>query len=254
MVVLLWSLGAWAACPSDNARLEPELDRLEAAPPGFLDAYSALRAELHCLGEPATPEVAAKWHRLRALAAFTRADDDAVLAAFRAAQAAQPGYVLPLAVAPEGHPLRGLYGRAAASDPAELVPVDLPRRSHLIVDGSGGAAVPVDRDALVQQVRGDTVFWTRTLPAGTPLPELVVPERRGGWAWWAGSGAAAVASAGLWAGALSHRAAVDRATEPLARSELDAVERHQKAGNALGYAAQPVTVAAVALAVVAVTW
>jgi hypothetical protein len=78
-----------------------------------------------CLSEPMTPEVAASYHRLMALTAFVRGDDDDCKLELHASFRLEDSYVFPTQVAPEGHPLLLFYEEAktlSSGEPETLYP------------------------------------------------------------------------------------------------------------------------------------
>lgn len=245
---------AHADCPASVAELEDRATRLQAPGDDFLEAYTALLADLSCLDRPATPELAGRVHRLRAIAAFVQADPEAAIAAYRGAQAADPGKGLSTEIFGPGHTLREFFEQAAARGPGATESIVAPRRTELWIDGRHGTTRPLERDALVQQLHDDTVLWTAMVDAGDPLPELVIPPRPGGGALAATTVGVAATTAGLWTGALLSRRAVARTEGPVEGEALSRVQQQQRVGNTLGYAAQAGTVLTLGLGVAVVVW
>ncbi len=129
----------------------------------------ALRS-LSCLGAKLTPRDAAAFHRMMALAAFTTGDRDQVLAEFHAARRLEPGYEIPEAVAPVGHPLVQLYDLAVDAAEGTLEPPLPPLSGYVMVDGVRGAPRPNGISTVIQVYDGEVLQETRLLMAGERMP------------------------------------------------------------------------------------
>jgi len=146
---------------------------------GLVAARDLAASHLECVQEPVTPEVAAAFHRLMAIVAFTEQDLDAVLAEFHAARRLQPGYQIPEEVAPQGHPLIRLYEDSVSAAEGDLSPVNPPVGGWVSVDGVRGAPVPTGISTIVQAFESDqtlveTVWYLpgEELPSWGPDPAL----------------------------------------------------------------------------------
>ena len=152
---------------------------------GLTQARDAALAVIPCLGERLPLAVAADFHRLMALAAFTSGDEQLVLAEFHAARRLVPGYQVPESVAPPGHPLLQLYDWSDDADEGRQDPTVGPPGGHVVVDGVRGAARPRGISNIVQVYdAGERLIETRYLapgeetPAWGPLPEELASARR----------------------------------------------------------------------------
>lgn len=220
----------------------------------LLAALDAAAAALACLPTPVDPRDAAAYHRLLAIAAFTRHDFSTALSEFHAARRLEPGYAIPESVAPAGHPLVGLYDASLRSDEGELEPVQAVGGGMILVDGVRGAPRPTGVSVILQRfdAAGNPEASTLLRP-GEPLPAWAVPpkalSRKGlHTGLIAGTGAAAVASAVLYGLALGAHDQFWDLDDPAADSELPGL---QAQANTLTYAS--IGSGAVALGLGAVT-
>lgn len=220
LTLLLWALrpAQAADCP------EPQhLDDFEASAragerafagmdlPGLSRARLAALEALPCLVDRVNPPVAADFHRMMAMAAFTQGDEQQVRAEFHAARRLDPGYAIPAQVAPAGHPLTVLYD-SAVDDPLlsrALEPVIPPLGGSAAVDGAESGLRAVGLSAIVQTFDAQgalqqTIFLMPgdPTPAFGPLPLEAAQRRRRRISLGIGAGAAAVAGVGLYAGGL----------------------------------------------------
>lgn len=138
---------------------------------GLNEAGEAAQAAVPCLTEPIPVKVAADFHRLRALRAFTANDSSLVLAEFHAARRLMPGYVVPESVAPPGHPLQQLYEFSTGADEGELEIAVPPMGGRVFVDGVASAPRPRATSSVVQVYREDGSFLeSRFLAPGEATP------------------------------------------------------------------------------------
>ena len=142
--------------------------------PALTLARNEALATIPCLGERVSVEVAADFHRMMGMAAFTAGDESLVLAEFRAARRLKPGYEIPSEVAPSRHPLVKLYNQAADSADAELEleAVIPPLDGTVAVDGTQGALRVRGLSAIVQTFDAQsTLTATEYLLPGDPTPQ-----------------------------------------------------------------------------------
>ena len=138
---------------------------------GFKFSASAVSTRLACMGEPLVPDVLARVYLVEALRAFLAKDDPRLAAALAAMASSNPGYQIPLALVPDGHPLR------AAMKPASLLlrdpittPLAAPDVGWIEVDGAHRAEAPTNRDVILQRYGGDgQITETMYVRAGESL-------------------------------------------------------------------------------------
>lgn len=227
--------------------------------PALTRAREMALGTIPCLAEPVTPVVAAEFHRMMAMAAFTAGDEALVLAEFHAARRLDPGYSIPLEVAPPGHPLVVLYERAStrASDPGELESVIPPIGGAVVVDGTVQGLRPRGLSAVVQVFREDGML-TRTeyLLPGDPTPrygpvplELAQQRKR------RRDLLIATAATGLVAGGLYARAVIGEQQFNDPTGDLRKPRQTQATNNAYFWGAVGVSTVTVGLGVfTTVTW
>ncbi len=104
-----------------------------------------------CLDQHVSPDAAAQLHLVTALDAWTRRDEEQVHAALRALLALQPTFEPGIVVAPEGGGMAAAFERARVAGPGRE---QAAQGLLVVVDGRQGAALPLERAALVQ--------WTAT--------------------------------------------------------------------------------------------
>lgn len=213
---------------------------------------------LTCLADPVGTKDAAAFHRMIALAAFTRHDLANARAEFHAARRLEPGYVIPESVAPQGHPLTALYDESATADEGELQAVQATGGGWIVVDGVRGSPRPTGVSVILQ--RFDALGKLEAsvyLPAKAVLPTWATPPkavtRKGTHTGFiAGTAAAAVAGGVTYGIALSTKAQFMNLEDPVEDSELPGL---QSRANTLTYASIGVGVVALALGTVTiVTW
>jgi hypothetical protein len=209
-------LATFSAATRDGERAFAEMDL-----PGLTTAREAALAVVPCLQAPIPVGVAADFHRLMALSAFTRGDEAQVLAEFHAARRLVPGYEVPEDVAPPGHPLMDLYAASRDADEGELQAAVPPEGGHVVVDGVRGALRPQGSSSLVQAFEPEDA-WLETrfvdagdpTPAWGPLPEELAADRRRHTLFGSLTGASALTAAGLYTFALIARSDFDNPDTP----------------------------------------
>jgi hypothetical protein len=128
--------------------------KMDAA--GLLAARDRVLVRLGCVTEPLSGSAIGGVHRIVATAASLEHQDTRIAPALAGMLAADPGYQLPAALYPEGHPIRGLLSHAGIllRDPGER-PLLTPPSGWLEVDGQHADAAPLARPAVIQQIDGD---------------------------------------------------------------------------------------------------
>lgn len=187
MIASLFFLATAAAAPAncplpatpadiESATRAGERAFAELDLPALRRAHAEALALVPCLDAPVPVSLAADFHRLMALWAFTNGDEDLVLAEFHAARRLVPGYALPEEVAPAGHPLQELYARSNSASEGTLQPTLPPVGGAVWVDGLRGAPRP-DGISVLVQVEGPEGTLLRSFPlaAGDPLPAFGPP-------------------------------------------------------------------------------
>ncbi len=172
---------------------------------GLVAARDQAAHHLVCVQEPVTPTVAAAFHRLIAMVAFTEQDRERVLGEFHAARRLEPIYQIPEEVAPAGHPLIKLYEESLTlSEVGALQPINPPLNGWVTVDGVRGAPVPSGISTILQAFESDLTLvetvWARPgepPPSWGPDPALLEPSKLGPLLFWGGTGASLVASASM---------------------------------------------------------
>ncbi|MBW2257090.1 MAG: hypothetical protein JRI25_21195 [Deltaproteobacteria bacterium] len=145
------------------------------------ETVAEARESLGCLGEPLTVDGAAAYHRAEALSAFFAGDAHLAGAHFTAARALLPGWQLPSAMAPPGHPLREVFdGVEPGTGTLPLILGGVV--AWYQVDGLRREEVPAERPYVLQRFGSDGAVLDTRLTAGEPpTPEplpVVLPEPR----------------------------------------------------------------------------
>jgi hypothetical protein len=179
MILLMSGLALAADCP------EPATDgqvasELQAAllsfavmdDEAFVAAADRAFGLVDCLGERATPQLAASLHRVHGVRALYDGDAEAARASLAAALGIEPDHALSATLAPEGGKLAVLYTEAAG--------VDVGRVPHgldgyeVVVDGRASDTVP--EGPYLVQVGGEVPSFTAWLAGGMPsLPDGLEP-------------------------------------------------------------------------------
>jgi hypothetical protein len=180
MLALLGSVAA--ACQAlTAASLE---DRVEAAEeaillldiPAFVGVSDELRGNVACVEDPLPADLVARLHRIEGFRRWGDRDPDAARA-FAAARAADPDWVVPVELAPEGSPLRRDIFAIEPDSRGRRVPA--PAEGVLWVDGRPSRERPQDRPAVVQLVDGSFARWTVYREPDEPLPTYELAPRGG---------------------------------------------------------------------------
>ena len=209
-MLLLVSLAA-AACSIARTveELRGALGEVESAWGRDMGAFESgmegVRGILPCVSAALDPQTAGAVHRAEGLAAFSVRDMESARRSFAAARSADPDYEIPVALAPEGNPLRAEWGAMVVSVAGESVGgVD---GLSTVVDGQQSATRAVDRPAVVQYVDPSGRAQLTSLVAGdaiVPLPGIdsvavaTGPTRSARpipWGWMAASVATGIAGA-----------------------------------------------------------
>ncbi len=184
LALLLAPSAASAACPADLGELARQVDQaLEAYATMdtdlFFSAQRSAREAVGCLEELAEPAQVAPFHGVEGLAAFLMEDDEATVASFRSALAADPSWSLPESVAPPGSLLEEPLQRAAELGTGPTHPLLGSSGFHLVVDGEPDADRPAERPYVLQVVTEDwDVLWSGPLAAHDDLPAAALNPQR----------------------------------------------------------------------------
>lgn len=178
----------------------------------FLTETEDLTLTVACLREPIDASFAAHVHRVVGMRAFIGRQGEDVTGAFSAARAADPTYVWPETILPEGHGLRDQLREAPTLDAVR--PLPRPRAGVLRFDGVEGLERPTDRPTVMQVLDADgevvATGWLHPTDALLPydarrpvLPPLPTGPRRVRSSLLVAAVTGTVASAGLygWAAA-----------------------------------------------------
>jgi hypothetical protein len=169
----------------DQVLADAEEAYRELDEPGFLDSVDTAFIRTPCLDRAASPELAARLHRLVAVRRWGEAPELAVRSLHAAARAA-PDLGVEGLVGPS-HPL----ARSWDPTPARTERIPTPMRGELHLDGQVSKRRPVDAPVLAQLVEGDTVRFTALLAPNAPLPDYdAIPAARAPLRWTAAGTAA----------------------------------------------------------------
>ena len=124
--------------------------------------WSAQRA-VPCLGEPIQPGQAAAYYRMEALGNFIEQQHAQTVAFFKSMLKVAPHYLLPEAMAPDGHPLRVNFEVAQGTVAPEGKPVSRAGDGVIRVDGRVATQFPQDRPYLFQHVSDAGQVLTSTV-------------------------------------------------------------------------------------------
>jgi len=124
--------------------------------------WSAQRA-VPCLGEPIQAGQAAAYYRMEALGNFVEQQHAQTVGFFKSMLKVAPHYLLPEAMAPDGHPLRVNFEVAQGTVPVEGKPVSRAGDGVIRVDGRVATEFPQDRPYLFQHVSDAGIVLTSTV-------------------------------------------------------------------------------------------
>ena len=183
-----------------NAALAARVDVAESAwkaldLPGFRTETDVVLASVPCLTEPATPQLAARVHRLQGMRGFVQEDFARSEAAFAAARRTAPALGLPDDFAPARHPMRTHH----SAQPVDLVDdVPLPPGTW-VVDGRGSKVRATRVPTLVQRLEDAQVVRTQyAWPEEAILDDRApAPERGGAGRWLALTGGVFAVAGGV---------------------------------------------------------
>jgi len=170
-------VAAAADCPTPVPS-GPWLATLEAAEQAFIDldkdallASSAqAAADLPCLNETVSTDLAARFHRIQAFGSWLGGDQDTAHLYFASANAAAGGAPMPEYLVPAGHPMEQVYA-ASGSTTWVKRELDQPGEGRLLIDGAATLALSEIRPAVVQYVGADgAVAWTVLHLEGIQIP------------------------------------------------------------------------------------
>lgn len=212
-MILLLSASAMACPPSTSAAVATELRAAHKAfedldDKGFQGRLDAARALLPCVDEPVPSSVAAVWHRLEGLRAFSERDLPEAERQFAAARLADPMYVFPETLIPANSPVHGHY-EALSLDTMERTPLAPPKQGTLLLDGLSGGAHRHGLPVLFQHLDDDGHrLHAEVLAPGQPVPDYRVARKgfRVNVPLLVGAALAGGASLGLYAGTARHKA------------------------------------------------
>jgi len=180
LFVLVFPVRAFAFCETSTTALQLQ----EAAKAGesafsnmdkesLLEQTTLAREQiLPCLGESLSPEDIAGFHRLMALEAFTRKNDERVISELHAARRLEPGYDLHVMVPNPGHKIHGLYVAASMVADGEPQTVYPPKGGYVMVAGVRNAPRYTKTPTILQAYGpGGQLIETRYIQPGEALPQ-----------------------------------------------------------------------------------
>ncbi|MFZ5477531.1 MAG: hypothetical protein ACOZNI_12215 [Myxococcota bacterium] len=142
--------------------------------PAFRDAVATAGDGLKCLAEPVMPTTAARYHRVKGLAAFVARDHGEASRAFAAARMLEPAYRFPDTMVPPNNPLWEHYGLIAI-DGGRFTKVPAPGTGRVTFDGLPTRMRSEDWPTIFQLQDGSgAVTDTRWLQPGQPIPRYPV--------------------------------------------------------------------------------
>ena len=179
-MVWLWLVGA-ALAGCDLASLRAAMTEAEDAFAELeTDTFTAAATEASyaasCMEQGITPLDAASYHRLKALKAFLDGRPADSTLAFSAVLATQPGYLLPEALAPSGHPLRVAFEAAQQLADGGSFQLPTPGEGWVHVDGRRISTAPAGRPWMFQKFdAAGLVESSAWVPTGGRWPEYAGP-------------------------------------------------------------------------------
>lgn len=231
---------------------------------GFTTALEATQEAVGCLSSAPPPSLVAVVHEVVALNAYLQRDQGRAMAALRAMQEADPTAQIPEDLAPAGGELQAWWALARTLPTMDYTPVALAPGLKLIVDGRPGDARPVDHLAvLVVLDAAGAVRWSGLLGPADPIPDALLahaappppPPHRSRAPLLISAGGVALASGGLWAGALISQGRLQDAGDRIASNADAGVpdgaawDRAVRRTNTLGAAGQVTAGLAIGLGV-----
>jgi hypothetical protein len=211
-------------------------------------------------------DLVARIHRLQGLRYFVLREPEKAITAFGAARSIEPSYRFPESLVPAGNPVLADYGAidVTAERPTAVVS---PATGHIQFDGRPGTSRPSLFPTIFQRFDDQgVVVDSKYLWPADALPTYDVaksgaaaivepgtaPRRGAAWPWFAGAGAAALAS-GLMYG-LAVEAAGTYRDPRTGYDDLDGLRREANGLSIGAIAAGGVAVGATVIGVVAVRW
>ena len=174
-IILLWCLFSATAAANDScpevvstatlSRFISEADMAFATmdEQKFRSARWAAQRAIPCLGEPIQPGQAAAYYRMEALGNFVDQQHAQTVGFFKSMLKVAPNYLLPEAMAPEGHPLRVNFEVALGSVPVAGKPIARASDGYIRLDGAVAGEFPTDRPYLFQHVSDTGVMLSSTV-------------------------------------------------------------------------------------------
>lgn len=176
-LILILAGNAHAASGACDARMltalvaDAELAFVHMDAQLFSAASAALDQALDCQTEPLSAIQVASYHRVKALAAFFDENEPATVLSFQASLATMPGYILPLEIAPQGHPLRQQFDQAKLFSPGDNFDLVPPSEGWITIDGNRTLEAPAARPFVFQRFgAAGNVLDTGYVAVGSPVP------------------------------------------------------------------------------------
>ena len=165
-----------AALAQDCLSMEQMAEKYDAAEQaystldvgGFHNAMDEVAFNFGCMQEVATPEFAARTHRMQGLRLYTNRETARAEQAFAAARRIEPDTPLLPELFPPTHAIQITYGAVPSIGPMEPLPE--PIDAKLFVDGAEGALRPADQPILIQVFEEGVITGTRYAFPGDALP------------------------------------------------------------------------------------
>lgn len=254
MVFLMMTASAWATCP-DAVGAAALMKSVELGEGAFAlmdrDEFLARRNQaietVACLNEQVSQIEAARLHRLLALAAFIQKDRERAVIELAVSRRLDPRYVFPEGLIPIGHPISGLYEKAAAVVPSgELQTVLAPVGGWVLVDGERTDARRSTESAIVQIVAGNgKIIESRFVKPLEIMPDLdlsqfnmTLPTRQSVFksqprSWFIATGASAVVTGGFYAAGMLTKSRLYDTDDPVPDNRVQPLTKRV---NAFGLA------------------
>lgn len=237
---VFWSVALGSAeCAEEttNATLGTRLEQAAKAyedldESGFTEAVRDTTQLIGCLSEPIEVSLAAAYHRFNALEAFSHRDIELTERSFAAARSAQPHFQFPVALVPEGSPVRTHYN-ALELDTLVMEVLPDPVAGEVLLDGVASRVRALPLPVVYQRTEGGTVVESAVL-AAHQLPAYAVGEKRRvgvNVPLLLAGGALAAAGGGLVAASFVDRAAIVSDLEQGTEKYPDRASLDQRLGN-----------------------